>query len=98
MKKKVVKRYILSVVLYGAESWTLRKVDQKWLGSFELWCWRRIKKIGWTNCVRNDAVLQRVNERNIPQTHVAYELTCKTLYWRKEGGKDRSGRKTRKTV
>jgi hypothetical protein len=47
----------------------LGKVDQKCLRSFEMWCWRRMVKISWTDRVRNEEVLQRVKEdRNIPQT------------------------------
>jgi hypothetical protein len=38
LRKKLVKCYIWSMTLYGAESWTLRKVDQKYLESFEMWC------------------------------------------------------------
>jgi hypothetical protein len=54
--------------LYGAETWTLRKVDQKYLESFEMWCWRRME-ISWTDCVRNEEVLHRVKEeRNILHT------------------------------
>jgi hypothetical protein len=41
LRKKLVKCYIWSIVLYGAETWTLQKVDQKYLKSFEMWCWRR---------------------------------------------------------
>jgi hypothetical protein len=52
--------------LYGAETWTLRKVDQKYLGSFEMWRWKRMEKISWTDRVRNEEVLHRVKEgRNI---------------------------------
>jgi hypothetical protein len=55
--------------LYGAETWTLRKVDQKYLKSFEMWCWRRMEKISWTDRVRNEEVLRRVKEDgNIRQT------------------------------
>ena len=44
----------------------LRATDQKHLGSFEMWCWRRMEKISWTDHVRNEEVLLRVNEhRNI---------------------------------
>jgi hypothetical protein len=39
--------------LYDLENWTLRKVDQKYLESFEMWCWRRLEKIGWTDRVNN---------------------------------------------
>jgi hypothetical protein len=41
LRKKLVKCNIWSIALYGAETWTLRKVDQKYLESFEMWCWRR---------------------------------------------------------
>jgi hypothetical protein len=69
LRKKLVKCYIWSIALYGAETWTLRKVDQKYLESFEMWCWRRIKKIIWTERVRNEEVLHRVKEeRNILHT------------------------------
>jgi hypothetical protein len=40
----------------------LRKVDQKYLESFEMWCWRRMEKISWTDRVRNEEVLHRVKE------------------------------------
>ena len=42
LRKKLVKRYIWSTVLYGDETWTIRAVDQKHLESFEMWCWRRM--------------------------------------------------------
>jgi hypothetical protein len=55
--------------LYGAETWTLRKVDQTYLESFEMLGWRRIQKISWTDRVRNEEVLHRVKEeRNILHT------------------------------
>jgi hypothetical protein len=55
--------------LCGAETWALRKVDQKYLESFEMWCWRRMEKISWTDGVRNEEVLHRVKEeRNIVHT------------------------------
>jgi hypothetical protein len=40
-----VNKYITSYILYGAETWTLRAVDQKDLESFKMWCWRRMEKI-----------------------------------------------------
>jgi hypothetical protein len=45
LKKKLVKCYIWIIVLYGAETWTLRAVEQKHLESFEMWCWRRMEEI-----------------------------------------------------
>jgi len=66
LRKKLAKCYIWSIALYGAETWTLRAVDQKHLESFAMWCWRRMEKISWTDHVRNGEVLLRVKEqRNI---------------------------------
>jgi hypothetical protein len=68
LRKKLFKSYIWSIALYGAETWTLRKMDQKYLESFEMWCWRRMKII-WTDRVRNEEVFHRVKEeRNIVHT------------------------------
>jgi hypothetical protein len=62
LRKKLVKYYIWSIALYGSEKWTLRKVDQKYLESFEMWYYRRMEKMSWTDRVRNEEVLQRVKE------------------------------------
>jgi len=65
LRKKLVKCYIRSIALYGAETWTLRAVDQKHLESFRMWCWRRMEKISWTNHVRNEVLLSVKEQRNI---------------------------------
>jgi len=71
LRKKLVKCYVWNIALYGAETWTLRAVDQKYLESFEMWCWRRMEKISWTDHVRNEDVLLRVKEqRNILHEYV----------------------------
>jgi len=55
--------------LCGAETWTLREVDQKYLESFEMWCRRRMEKIIWTDRLRNEEMLHTVmEERNILHT------------------------------
>jgi hypothetical protein len=52
--------------LYSAETWTHRKVDQKYLKGFKTCCWKRMEKIGWPNLVKNYRGLYRVNvERDI---------------------------------
>jgi hypothetical protein len=50
----------LEHTLHGAETWTLRKVDQKYLERFEMWCWRKMEKIGRTERARSE-VVHRVN-------------------------------------
>jgi len=63
LRKKLVKCYICSIALYGAETGTLRAVDQKHRQSFEMRYWRRTEKISWTDHVRNEEVLLRVKEQ-----------------------------------
>ena len=61
-----MKCYIWSIAFYGAETWKLRAVDKTHLEGFEMWFWRMMEKISWTDHVRNEEVLLRVNEqRNI---------------------------------
>jgi len=77
LKKELVKCYIWSIALYGVETWTIRAVDQKHLESFEMWCWRRMEKISWTDHVRNEQVLLRVNE----QTNILLEISKRKANW-----------------
>jgi hypothetical protein len=61
--------YIWGIALYGAETCTLRKSDQKCLESFEMWCWRKMEKIIWIHRVRNEEVSHAVREeRNVFET------------------------------
>ena len=102
-----MKCYIWSVAIYGAETWTLGAVDQKLLESFEIWCWRRMEKISWTDHVRNEEVLLTVKgQRNIlheiskrKANWIGHILRRNCLLQRVIEGKikgDRSERKTRK--
>jgi hypothetical protein len=52
-RRKLPKCYIWIIALFGAETWTLQKVDQKNLESFGICCWRRMEKISWTDYVKN---------------------------------------------
>jgi hypothetical protein len=66
LRKKLVKCYIWSIALCGAETGTVGAADRKQLGSCEMWCWRGMENISWTDRVRNEEVLLRVKEqRNI---------------------------------
>jgi len=48
IKKKLVRCYVWSIALYGSEIWTLRKLEQKYLESFEMWYWRTMRRINWS--------------------------------------------------
>jgi hypothetical protein len=77
LSKKLVKCYIFSVAIYGAETWTLRAVDQKHLEGFEMRCWSRMEKISWTKRVTNKEVLFRVKE----QRNILYEISKRKTNW-----------------
>jgi len=109
LRKKLVKCYIWSIAFYGAETCVLRAVDQNHLESFEMWCWRKMEKISWTDHVRNEEVLLRVKE----QRNILHEISKRKANWighilrrtcllqcvieeKIKGGGDRSDSKTRK--
>jgi hypothetical protein len=64
----VVECHIWGTALYGAEIRALRKGDQKYLESSEMWCWRRMEKIGWTDRMKNEVLHRGKDERNILRT------------------------------
>jgi hypothetical protein len=76
MRKKLVKCYIWGIALYGAKSGTVRAVDQKHLERFEMWCWRRMEKISWTEHVRNEVLLRVKEQRNI-----LHEISKREANW-----------------
>jgi hypothetical protein len=66
LRKKLLNCAIWKIGLYGAETWTLRRGEQKCLESFEMWCWRMMENIFRTDRVRNEGVLYRIKKvRNI---------------------------------
>ena len=65
LRKRLVKCFVWSVVLYGAETWTLRRNEQKRLEAFEMWVWRRMESVKWADKIKNAVVLERVGEGKI---------------------------------
>src|SRR6218665_3392429 len=61
-KKRMIKTLIWSVTLYCAETWTMRQVDIARLEAFEMWIWRRMERISWTEHISNEEVLTLVGE------------------------------------
>ena len=61
-RKTLLKSYIWSIALYGCETWTVGKQEKKRIDSFEMWCYRRMLKVKWTDHVRNEVVLERIGE------------------------------------
>ena len=60
-KVRLVKAMIFPVVMYGCESWTVKKAESRKIDSFELWCWRRLLRVLWTARTSNQSILKEVS-------------------------------------
>ena len=54
----LVKAMVFPIVMYGCESWTIRKAECQWIDAFELWCWRRLLRVPWTPRRSNQSILK----------------------------------------
>ena len=60
-KIHIVTAMVLPVVMYGCESWTIRKAERQRIDAFELWCWRRLLRVPWTARRSNQSILKEIN-------------------------------------
>ena len=60
-KFHIVKAMIFPVVMYGCESWTIKKVEHQRTDAFKLWCWRRLLRVPWTTRRSNQSILKEIN-------------------------------------
>ena len=60
-KVHLVKAVVFPVVIYGCESWTIKKAEHQRIDSFELWCWRRLLRVPWTERRSNQSILKEIN-------------------------------------
>ena len=58
---RLVKAMVFPVVMYGCESWTMKKAEHQRIDAFELWCWRRLLKVPWTARRSNQSILKEIN-------------------------------------
>ena len=56
-----VKTMIFPVVMYGCESWTITKAEQRKIDAFELWCWKRLLRVPWTARRSNQSILREIS-------------------------------------
>ena len=57
----LVKAMVFPVVMYGCESWTVKKAECQKIDAFELWCWRRLLRVPWTTRGSNQAILKEIS-------------------------------------
>ena len=51
---------VFPVVIYGCESWTIKKIERRRIDAFELWCWRRLLRVPWTAKISKPSVLKEI--------------------------------------
>ena len=60
-KVHLVKAMVSPVVIFGCESWTVKKAKRRRIDAFELWCWRRLLRVPWTAKGSNQSILKEIN-------------------------------------
>ena len=60
-KIRLVKAMVFPVILYGCESWTVKKAECQRIGAFDLWCWRRLLRVPWTARRSNQSILKEIS-------------------------------------
>ena len=60
-KVHLVKAMVFSVVMYGCESWTVKKAERRRIDAFEVWCWRRLLRVPWTARRSNQSILKEIS-------------------------------------
>ena len=60
-KVRLVKAMVFPMVMYGCESWTVKKAERRRIDAFELWCWRRLLRVPWTARKANQSILREIS-------------------------------------
>ena len=60
-KVHLVKAVVFSVVMYGCESWTVKRAERRRIDALELWCWRRLLRVPWASRRSNQSILKEIN-------------------------------------
>ena len=58
---RLVKAMVFPVVMYGCESWTVKKAERRRIDAFEVWCWRRLLRVPWTARRSNQSILKEIS-------------------------------------
>ena len=72
-KVHLVKAMVFPVVMYGCESWTIKKAEHPGIDAFELWCWRRLLRVPWTARRSNQSILKEISSEYSLEGHAEAE-------------------------
>ena len=81
-KVHLVKAMVFPVVMYGCESWSVKKAERRRIDAFELWCWRRLWRVPWTARRSNQSILKEINPVLIHQSTGRTDVEAETpVFW-----------------
>ena len=76
-KIHLVKAVVFPIVMYGCESWTIKKAEHQRTDAFELWCWRRLLRVPWTASRSNQSILKEISpEYSLEGLMLKLKLQC----------------------
>ena len=76
-KVRLVKAVVFPVIMYGCESWTIKKAERRRIDAFELWCWRRLLRVPWTARRSNQSILKEISpECSLEGLMLKLKLQC----------------------
>ena len=76
-KVRLVKAMVFPIVMYGCESWTIKKAEHQRIAAFELWCWRRLLRVPWTARRSNQSILKEISpEYSLEGLILKLKLQC----------------------
>ena len=79
-KGRLVKAMVFPVVMYGCESWTIKKSERQRADAFQLWCWRRLLRVPWTARRSNQSVLKEIS-LGISLEGMMLKLKLQSVLW-----------------
>jgi len=77
-KVYLVKAMVFPVVIYGCESWTVKKAEHRRIDAFELWCWRRLLRVPWTARRSNQSILKGISPDVEAETPIVWPPHAKS--------------------
>ena len=90
-KVHLVKAVVFPVVMYGCESWTVKKAERRRIDAFELWCWRRLLRVPWTAKRSNQSILKEISpEYSLEGLMLTLKLQCFGQLMRRTGSLEKT--------
>ena len=87
-KVHIIKAMVFPAVMYGCESWTIKKAKRRRIDAFELWCWRRLLRVPWTARISNQSILNKINPEYSLDGLWSFDTKSWLIWKEPDAGKD----------